>query len=76
MRNGRNWRLALAIGCLKYLSHYAWVRRWYGGHWERWYVDFPVCSTMWFPVERCSYPDGLLAFPLLKGSPTCEDYPC
>lgn len=28
-------------------SKWRWYRRWCGGHWERWFIDVPVASTMW-----------------------------
>lgn len=28
-------------------SRWRWYRRWCGGHWERWWIDMPVASSMW-----------------------------
>lgn len=36
------------------LCNYHWYRRWYGGHWELWCVDAPVCSDVWHDVGQCS----------------------
>jgi hypothetical protein len=49
-------------------------RRWWGGHWELWWVDFPVVSEVWHDVERCSFETGKRPGGLLRGTPTCEDY--
>lgn len=26
---------------------FRWYRKWYGGLWELWWVDVPVCSEIW-----------------------------
>ena len=61
--------------CATYLARFAWVRRWYGGHWERCWIDVPGGAPLWLPVERCSYPEGGRPDPLLRGPATCEEYP-
>jgi hypothetical protein len=51
-----------------------WYRRLIGGHWERWWIDSPVNSFCWLPVDACSVP--LEARPGLgRGTPECKDYP-
>jgi hypothetical protein len=59
-------------------------RRLRGGHWERWYVDSPVNSSVWHRVAECTYgpgdAPGVLVevgprpTPLCRGTATCEDY--
>jgi hypothetical protein len=39
-------------------SEYRWYRKILGGRWERWVVDWPVCSTMWFEIN-CEVQDLL-----------------
>lgn len=46
--------VALLVTSPPSLTNYRWYRRWRGGHWERWYVDHPICSDIWHDVERCS----------------------
>lgn len=55
------------------LSRFQWYRKWYGGRWERWYIE--MChSVMWLNMrrDRC-YPE----FVPCSGrcTPTIEDYP-
>ncbi|MFA5025682.1 MAG: hypothetical protein WC503_04205 [Candidatus Shapirobacteria bacterium] len=28
-------------------SEYKWYRKWYRGKWEKWWVDYPVASSVW-----------------------------
>lgn len=59
-----------------FLSGLAWWRRLRGGHWERWYVDHPVCANVWHRLDGCTRerPDtfGNRPTPLCRGTPTCE----
>ena len=50
------------------LSGFRWYRRWRGGHWERWWIDAPVCADVWVRTEHGRRP------PLAMGTPRCEDY--
>jgi hypothetical protein len=47
-----------------------WWRRLRGGHWERWYADFPVCADVWLHLDECLLRGGFL----LRGTPTREDW--
>ena len=66
-RNAPPWWLDCLFG------EFRWFRRWWGGRWELWYVDVPVCSRIWHwreqPLKR-DRPNGLC-----RGTPTVEDYP-
>lgn len=54
------------------LSRYRWYRRWRGGHWECWYIDHPVCASVWFHNWEGFGNDGR---PLGgRGTPLIEDY--
>ena len=56
------------------LSRFQWYRRWYGGRWERHWID--ICgSFIWLNMRpgRC-WPD--YRQPCSHGTPTIEDYPC
>ena len=44
---------------------YRWLR---GGHWERWYIDYPVCSAMWLQQAHGVRPG------LGQGTPACEQW--
>ena len=53
-------------------SGFRWFRKWWGGRWELWYVDHPVCSDIWHWREqqpRSDRPNGLC-----RGRPVVEDY--
>lgn len=52
-----------------FLSGYQWYRRWRGGHWERWYIDHPVCADIWFR----NWPHGKRPG-LGRGRPICEEW--
>lgn len=55
-----------------FLSRYAWYRQWRGGYWECWYIDHPVCSSMWFHNREGYVSDGR---PLGgRATPLIEDY--
>ncbi len=60
------------------LDRFRWYRRLRGGHWERWYVDHPVCAEVWHHVETCTRekPDTWENRPtmLCRGTPTCESW--
>jgi hypothetical protein len=55
-------------------SNYSWYRKLYGGHWELWHIDYPVCSIIWCDVKECSKSTGYRE-PLWRGTPICEHYP-
>lgn len=68
-RRLHGWQHWLYVG----FSNYEWCRRFLGGHWERWYIDTPVNSFCWLPVDACSVPLG--ARPGLgRGTPECREY--
>lgn len=48
-------------------------RRIRGGHWERWYVDHPVCGLVWHRVDVCSIAMQRRPNGLCRGTPICED---
>ena len=52
-----------------FLSGFTWWRRFRGGHWEQWHIDYPVCSTLWFSRPHGGTPPGG------RCRPVCEDYP-
>ena len=55
------------------LARFQWYRRWYGGRWERHWID--ICgSCMWLDMhpERC-WP--AYRQPCSFGTPENEDYP-
>lgn len=56
-----------------FLSDYQWYRRAYGGHWELWYIDHPICSSMWLDVKQCSVGTSYRE-PGWRGSPRCENW--
>ena len=53
----------------EYFGRWRFQRRLYGGRWERWWVDWPVCSSHWHYVDpnRISHWDGG------KPTPLCSD---
>lgn len=65
--------------CIKaFFSDYLGYRKFYGGHWERWYVDLIYCDV-WHDVIVCSlHPwnvaHGKRPTPICRGTPTCEDH--
>jgi len=67
--------LAVGTGNMLQLTSFRWYRRAYGGHWERYWVDWPVCSFTWLDVSRCWHdmPEGY-RIPLTRGEPLCEDH--
>lgn len=56
-----------------FLGSYQWYRKWYGGRWERHWID--ICGAfIWLDVE----PDKHWPFyrqPCSFGTPTIEDWP-
>lgn len=50
------------------LSDYRWFRRWVGGHWERWWIDY-VHSDIWH-----HRPHGGRPCSIARGTPTCEEW--
>ena len=57
-----------------WFSNYRWARKLIGGHWERHWVDFPVCSDIWHKVDKCGKVTGRRPTAICRGAPTCEDY--
>ena len=57
------------------MHRWHWYRRRRGGRWERWWIDTPVASYMWFHNPR--FPQvGRDGRPGLgRGTPTVEEYP-
>jgi hypothetical protein len=55
-------------------SRFRWYRRLCGGHWEWWWVGYPICQAVWLQVERCTLLGGG-RHPLCRGTPVCEDHP-
>lgn len=51
-------------------DRFKWFRQFYGGHWELWWIDHPVCSAIWH-----SKPHKEERYGLMRGTPICEDYP-
>lgn len=51
------------------LTRFRWYRRLRRGHWERYYVDWPVASDIWFQQAHGSPRVGLE-----RGRPTCEEW--
>ncbi len=51
-------------------GRWRWFRRWVGGRWERWLIDVPVCSAIWF------FQDDLKTHPppLGRGTPLIEHH--
>ena len=63
--------LVVAILHLEKLRRY---RKWWGGHWELWCVDFPVCGDIWHDVKECSRVTKERPTGLCRGTPQCETY--
>jgi hypothetical protein len=79
MSERRMWDLAVRYDSvpwwLDYLfDRFARYRRWRGGHWERWWLDFPVASFQWERTLGCTRETGQYV-PLSRGTPVCEDWP-
>ena len=55
-------------------SRFRWWRKHRGGHWERWYIDHPVCSSVWLHVDRCTERSGNRPDGLCRGTPECEQH--
>lgn len=55
------------------LSRFQWYRRWYGGRWERHFID-ACLAFIWLPMTP---PRIWPAYrqPCSIGTPTIEDYP-
>lgn len=49
-------------------SNFKWYRRWYGGIWEKWSIDYPVCSDIWMPRDTIKSNSP----PLGRGTPKIE----
>ena len=56
------------------LYKFRFYRKWWGGHWELWWVDFPVCAEIWHDVKECSLETKQRQNALLRGTPECEQY--
>jgi len=55
-------------------SSYKWYRQWYGGRWERWSIDFPVCGLCW--LSRDTRKEDAMQPPVLgRSTPIIEVYP-
>lgn len=50
-----------------FLSGFRWYRKMKGGRWEKWFIDFPVGSDIWF--HNLDERPGLA-----RGLPEIEDY--
>lgn len=63
-------------GALLGLSRFRWFRRWRGGHWERWIIEYAGSAggwEEWMQMPWCLARRGQRpAFG--RGTPTCEDY--
>jgi len=35
-----------------FFANCRWYRKWYGGRWELWWVDVPVCSEVWHDITH------------------------
>lgn len=57
-----------------FFPYFRWARRLLGGHWELWWVDFPVCSYVWHRVNSCTTETGKPPSGLCRGGYECEDY--
>ena len=53
-------------------TSWKWYRKAFEGHWEQWWIDFPICSTMWLDVKGCHKDYGRP--PLARGTPICEEH--
>lgn len=51
------------------LAPYPWGRKLLGGHWERWFIEPPICSDIWVRNAHGTRPIGA------RGTPTCEQWP-
>ena len=49
-------------------SGFKWYRKIRGGHWEKWYIGEPVCSTVWINNSHGERPIGAGCLE------DCEDY--
>lgn len=57
-----------------WLGRFAWYRRRVGGHWERWFVDFPVASHIWFRRRDGCAKVNRRRPGLCFGNPHCEEH--
>jgi len=57
-----------------YLWKFQFYRKWWGGHWELWWVDCGVYSSIWHDVAQCSLETKERPGGCLRGMPVCEDY--
>ncbi len=59
--------------CKVWLSGFGWYRRWYGGRWERHYIDI-THSWIWLDMRPDrKWPEYRQA--CSHGTPEIEDYP-
>lgn len=65
------WRYAILMTCF---ARFEWFRRWWGGHWEQWFVDSPVIGILWLDFVGCTRDNPALREPLLRGTAVCEDH--
>jgi len=55
-------------------QNFQWYRRWYGGRWERHFIDV-CCSFIWLDMHPDrKWPE--YRQPCSIGRPTIEDHPC
>ena len=65
-------KVAKSFPLKHYLSNYQWYRKWYGGRWEKHYIE--ICaSSMWLDMKPPKvWPDYIQ--PCSRGTPEIEDY--
>lgn len=57
------------------LRQFTWYRRWHGGRWELWHVDFPFCASIWHELEgRQLESESRRPTGLCRGTPVVEDW--
>ena len=49
-------------------SNFKWYRKLSGGHWERWWIDIPICDYIWVRNNHGTRPIGA------GNLEACEDY--
>jgi len=54
-----------------YFGKYKWVRKFKGGKWEGWIMDFPIVNTWWFQMDKFT---NERPHQLCRGTPTREEY--
>jgi len=69
-RGAALWFATTLLAHMLGVSGWRWYRRLCGGHWERWYIDVPVCADVW---HRRQHNEGRPCV-IARGTPTCEDW--